>query len=106
MPLGCAGSRNERVAIDETGVRLCKQAINFLTSHFSARASHAQRSSREPHARRRARPKSTPESVVVGVGSAGKWQIATEAGGTFWLLPSSPVFKIERLKLTILGSGI
>jgi hypothetical protein len=29
MPLGCAGSRNERVAIDETGVRLCKQAINF-----------------------------------------------------------------------------
>jgi hypothetical protein len=103
MPLGCAGSRNERVAIDEAGVRLCKQR---LTSHFSACASHAQCFLREPHARGRARPKSTPESVVVGVGSAGKWQIATEAGGTFWLLPSSPVFKIERLKLTILGSGI
>jgi CRP-like cAMP-binding protein len=37
-----------------------KQAFGFvsrrLASHFSARASHAQRSSREPHARRRARP--------------------------------------------------
>jgi hypothetical protein len=29
MPLCCAGSRNERVAIDETGVRVCKLAINF-----------------------------------------------------------------------------
>ena len=28
MRLCCAGSRNERVAIDETGVRVCTQAIS------------------------------------------------------------------------------
>src|ERR1700680_3234858 len=72
---------------------------NKLTYPFSARASHARRSSRQPHARAAGSGQSqTPESVVVGVGSAGKWQIPTEAGGTFWLLPSSPVFKIERPK--------
>jgi|SRR5580704_13873182 hypothetical protein len=65
-----------------------------------------QRSWREPPRSRAGPAKVKPESVVAGGGSAGKWQIPTEAGGTFWLLPSSPVFKIERPKLTVLGSGI
>jgi hypothetical protein len=103
MPLCCAGSRNERVAIDETGVRVCKQAINFPL--FRGRL--ARPTFFAPAPRARAGPAKVNTRIGCGGGgSAGKWQIPTEAGGTFWLLPSSPVFKIERPKLTILASGI
>jgi hypothetical protein len=45
MPLCCAGSRNERVAIDETGVRVCKQAIKLPTFPRAPRTPNVLRAS-------------------------------------------------------------